>query len=177
MNLAITASLPDRSESAQLFLVRIDALAALTAHFESGVRARTLLTRIGVSRAVAMTTGQALGVWLTRRQPTVGELVTVLVGMFERDAARALGLVELYDEIVTESESYDGDPAPLRRGGVGAPARWDTGLYVRPGVAPDIIGRRVLLRNRLTSARPGTPLHSTLSAPSVPNTSAGDRPA
>jgi hypothetical protein len=46
--------------------------------------------------------------------PALRELVAVLVAMFERDAARELGLVELYDEIVIESESYDGDPTALR---------------------------------------------------------------
>lgn len=78
------------------------------------MRARSLLTCIGISRAVTMSTEEALDWWFAR-QPTVGELVSVLAAMFERDAARALGLAELYDEMVTESESYDGDPAPVGR--------------------------------------------------------------
>lgn len=39
----------------------------------------------------------------------------MLAAMFERDAAREVGLLELYDDVVIASESYDGDPAPLRR--------------------------------------------------------------
>lgn len=113
-------SVLNRDESAWSFLERTQTRPVLTAQFESGVRARMLLTRIGISRAVAMSTEQALDVWLTRqKQPSVGELVAVLAEMFERDAARALGLVELYDEIVMESESYDGDPAPLSSSFVG----------------------------------------------------------
>jgi hypothetical protein len=111
---SVTMFVHDRNESALSFLERTQTRAVLTAHFESGVRARTLLTRIGISRAVAMSTEQALDVWFAG-QPTVDELVTVLAAMFERDAARALGLVEMYDEIVIASESYDGDPAPLWR--------------------------------------------------------------
>jgi hypothetical protein len=171
MNLAThVACLPDRNESAQSFLVRTDALAVLTAQFENGVRARTLLTRIGVSRAVAMSTGQALDVWFVC-QPSVGELVTVLAAMFERDAARAVGLVEMYDEIVMESESYDGDPAPLWRR-AGASARRQVGVYRPHAIIPVIFAEVFcLLRDRLTSARPGTPLtrfsrrhHTPLSA-------------
>jgi hypothetical protein len=108
-------SLLDFNEPARTFLGRTQTLTLLAALFERGVRARTLLTRIGVSRGVAMSTEQALDVWFSEQQPLLVELVTVLAAMFERDAARELGLVELYDEIVIESERYDGDPAPLAR--------------------------------------------------------------
>jgi hypothetical protein len=47
------------------------------AHFERGVRARTLLTRIGISRAVAMSTEQALDAWFAR-WPPVEALVMLL---------------------------------------------------------------------------------------------------
>jgi hypothetical protein len=67
-----------------------------------------------------MSIEQALDVWFTEQQPSVGAVTTVLAAMFERDAARELGLVELYDEIVIESERYDGDPPPLARSRVQA---------------------------------------------------------
>jgi hypothetical protein len=97
-----------------VFLARTEKRALFAVLFGGGVRARSLLTCIGISRAVTMSTEEALDWWFAR-QPTVGELVSVLAAMFERDAARALGLAELYDEMVTESESYDGDPAPVGR--------------------------------------------------------------
>jgi hypothetical protein len=100
-------------EPAHRFLLRTSTLALLAALFDRGVRARTLLTRIGIPRSVTMPTDCALEQWFVARRPSLRELVAVLVAMFERDAARELGLVELYDEIVIESESYDGDPAPL----------------------------------------------------------------
>jgi hypothetical protein len=115
MTLVGGTSLLDVDEPARTFLERTQMLPVLAALFERGVQARTLLTRIGVSRAVAISTEQALDVWFSEQQPSLGELVTVLAAMFERDAARELGLTELYDEIVIESESYDGDPAPLAR--------------------------------------------------------------
>jgi hypothetical protein len=114
MTLVGGTSLLDVNEPARALLERAQLLAVLAALFERGVRARTLLTRIGVSRAVAISTEQALDVWFLREHPSVGELVVVLAAMFERDAAHELGLAELYDEIVIESESYDGDPRRSR---------------------------------------------------------------
>jgi hypothetical protein len=115
MNLADATSLLDLIEPAQSFLERTQLRGVLAALFERGVRARTLLTRIGIPLTVAMSTEEALDVWFTEQQPSLGELVTVLAALFERDTARALGLVGLYDEVVIESESYDCDPAPLAR--------------------------------------------------------------
>lgn len=109
-----TMCLHNQNETAKSFLARTHTLTVLAALFERGVRARKLFTRIGIPRAVAMSTEHALVVWLTRQQPSVGELVMVLASMCERHAAREIGLVELYDESVIASESYDDDPGPLR---------------------------------------------------------------
>lgn len=58
-----------------------------------------------------MPTLQALAVWFSYGQ----QFVSVLAAMHERGVGGQLGLAELYDEIVIESEQYDSDPAPLQR--------------------------------------------------------------